>query len=66
MNVATRTCLPRSWEGAETVYRYLYQPEHARKSPMTTFRELCERTWFYYGDHERTRCRAAWPFCANT
>ena len=40
-------------EGSETVFRYLYESEHARKSD-DEFRELCERTWFYRGDHERT------------
>ena len=35
------------------MFRYLYEPEHARKSD-DEFRELCERTWFYRGDHERT------------
>ncbi|MFK7911999.1 MAG: DUF1588 domain-containing protein [Akkermansiaceae bacterium] len=39
-------------EGSATVFRYLYQPEHAQKSD-DEFRELCDRTWFYYGDHER-------------
>jgi hypothetical protein len=42
----------RDLGGAETVYRYLYEPEHAKMSD-DEFRELCERTWFYSGDHAR-------------
>ena len=42
----------KNLEGAETVYRYLYEPKHAQKSDEE-FRALCERTWFYRGDHER-------------
>ncbi|MFK7852326.1 MAG: DUF1588 domain-containing protein [Akkermansiaceae bacterium] len=40
-------------EGDQTVFRYLYQPEYANLSD-DEFRDLCERTWFYAGDHERT------------
>ena len=40
-------------QGKATVYRYLYDPEHAKLSD-DELRELCERTWFYNGDHERT------------
>ena len=39
-------------EGDETVYQALMDPAHADKSDRE-IRELCERTWFYYGDHER-------------
>ncbi|MGB1130533.1 MAG: DUF1592 domain-containing protein, partial [Haloferula sp.] len=39
-------------EGAETVYRSIYEPEFAAMSD-DEFREHCERTWFYFGDHER-------------
>lgn len=39
--------------GAETtVYQFLLNPEHAKKSD-DEFRELCEKTWFNLGDHER-------------
>ncbi|MFT5468251.1 MAG: hypothetical protein ACI8UO_003360 [Verrucomicrobiales bacterium] len=40
-------------EGENTVFRYLYQPEFSKLSD-DEFRELCERTWFFAGDHERT------------
>jgi hypothetical protein len=35
-----------------TVYQFLLLPEHANKSDEE-FRILCEKTWFYWGDHER-------------
>ncbi|MEZ6057284.1 MAG: DUF1592 domain-containing protein, partial [Planctomycetaceae bacterium] len=40
-------------EGDTTVYNFLLDPEHRDKSDEE-FRELCEKTWFYFGDHERT------------
>lgn len=39
-------------EGDTTVYQLLLNPEHAKKSD-DEFRELCEKTWFYHGTHER-------------
>ena len=39
-------------EGEKTVYQFLYDPVHSKKSDKE-FRELCERTWFHFGDHER-------------
>jgi mono/diheme cytochrome c family protein len=39
-------------EGENTVYQSLLSPEHENKSDEE-FRELCERIWFYVGDHER-------------
>ena len=39
-------------EGDVTVYQFLLDPQHGKKSD-DEFRELCERTWFYFGDHER-------------
>ena len=38
--------------GADTVYQSLMVPEHAKKSD-DEFRDMCERVWFYFGDHER-------------
>ncbi len=38
--------------GEDTVYQVLLNPEHENKSDEDV-RELCERTWFYHGDHER-------------
>ncbi|MEK6233768.1 MAG: hypothetical protein N2C14_03565, partial [Planctomycetales bacterium] len=38
--------------GENTVYQSLLNPEHERESDEE-FRELCERIWFYFGDHER-------------
>jgi hypothetical protein len=40
-------------DGETTVYEFLLNPEYAKLSD-DAFRELCERTWFYKGDHERT------------
>ncbi|MEX2216923.1 MAG: DUF1588 domain-containing protein [Phycisphaeraceae bacterium] len=40
-------------EGDGTVYQFLLNPEHEKKTDEA-FRNLCERTWFYFGDHERT------------
>ena len=45
--------LLRGLEGDQTVTQFLMDPEHEKKSDEE-FRELCERTWFYFGDHERT------------
>ncbi len=39
-------------QGDETVYQLLMTPAHAGKTDEQ-FCELCERTWFYAGDHER-------------
>ncbi len=39
-------------EGETTVYQSLLNPEHEKKSD-DEFRDLCERIWFYHGDHER-------------
>lgn len=39
-------------EGDGTVYQLLMVPEHQAKSDEE-FQALCERTWFYHGDHER-------------
>jgi hypothetical protein len=38
--------------GEVTVYQFLLDPEHENKTD-DEFRQLCERTWFYFGDHER-------------
>lgn len=40
-------------DGDALVYRLLLDPEAASLSD-DAFRELCERTWFFFGDHERT------------
>lgn len=42
----------KSLEGENTVYQTLMAPEHQSRTDAE-FRELCERTWFYFGDHER-------------
>jgi hypothetical protein len=39
-------------EGEDTVYQALLNPEHKNISDEA-FRKLCERIWFYFGDHER-------------
>jgi len=39
-------------EGESFVYQALMDPSHGKKSDKE-FRDLCERTWFYFGDHER-------------
>ena len=39
-------------EAETTVFQFLLVPEHAEKS-NEEFQKLCERTWFYFGDHER-------------
>jgi len=39
-------------EADTTVFQFLLVPEHAEKS-NEEFQKLCERTWFYFGDHER-------------
>ena len=38
--------------GEPIVYQLLLNAEHEKKSD-DEFRELCESTWFYFGDHER-------------
>ena len=43
----------KALEGDVTVYPFLLDPELAKLSD-DGFRELCERTWFHAGDHERT------------
>ncbi len=43
----------KALDGDRTVYDLLLDPEHAGTSD-DDFRELCERTWFFFGDHERT------------
>lgn len=43
----------KSLEGENTVFQFLMDPEHEKKSD-DEFRKLCERTWFFYGDYERT------------
>ena len=45
--------LLKKLEGEQTVIQLLLDPEHGKK-PDPQFRDLCERTWFYFGDHERT------------
>ena len=40
-------------DGEATVYEFLQNPETTKLSD-DAFRELCERTWFHKGDHERT------------
>ena len=44
--------LLKALEGENTVYQFLLLPQYESKTD-TEFRELCERTWFYFGDHER-------------
>ncbi len=39
-------------DGDRTVYQFLLDPHHESKSD-DEFRKLCERTWFFFGDHER-------------
>ncbi len=39
-------------QGDTAVYQFLLMPEHAKK-PDDEFRVFCEKTWFYWGDHER-------------
>ena len=39
-------------EGESTVYQTLLNPEYENISDED-FRKLCERIWFFYGDHER-------------
>ena len=38
--------------GADTFYQLVGSPEHEKKSD-DEIQELCERIWFYNGDHER-------------
>jgi hypothetical protein len=40
-------------QGAETLFQLLLDPEQSRKSD-DELRVICEKTWFYNGDHERT------------
>ena len=42
----------KSLEGDTTVHQFLLDDETAKKTDES-FRALCERTWFYFGDHER-------------
>jgi hypothetical protein len=42
----------KSLGGDNTVYQFLLDPRHEKTSDEE-FRELCEKTWFYFGDHER-------------
>jgi hypothetical protein len=42
----------KNLRGEDTVYQALLNPEYENLSDEN-FRELCERNWFYYGDHER-------------
>jgi len=44
--------LLKGLEGDQTVTQFLLDPEREKLSDEA-FRELCERTWFYFGDHER-------------
>lgn len=44
--------LLKDLEGDVTVYQFLLDPQHETKSDEE-FRALCERTWFYFGVHER-------------
>ena len=39
-------------EADTMVFRLLMDPVHSEKSD-DQFRDLCEQTWFYFGDHER-------------
>ncbi|MFT5123734.1 MAG: hypothetical protein ACI9TH_004000 [Kiritimatiellia bacterium] len=39
-------------EADESVYQALLNPEHEQK-PDDEFRDMCERSWFYFGDHPR-------------
>jgi hypothetical protein len=39
-------------EAETTIFQFLLIPEHEQK-PNEEFQKLCERTWFYFGDHER-------------
>lgn len=43
----------KALEGDATVYPFLLDPETAKLGD-DEFRERCERTWFFAGDHERT------------
>jgi hypothetical protein len=50
IHVATN--MLKGLQGDTTVYQFLLNPEHEKKSD-DAFRKLCEQTWFYNGDHER-------------
>ena len=39
-------------EADKTVYQLLMDPGHGKKTDQE-FKEMCERKWFYFGDHER-------------
>ncbi|MEX2216144.1 MAG: DUF1588 domain-containing protein [Phycisphaeraceae bacterium] len=43
----------KALEGDTTVHQFLLDPQRTKMSDED-FQLLCERTWFYYGDHERT------------
>ncbi len=43
----------KNLDAESTVYQFLIDSRHNKKSD-DEFRDLCERTWFYRGDHERT------------
>ena len=42
----------KSLEGDNTIYQFLLDSELGKKSDEE-LRELCEKTWFFFGDHER-------------
>ena len=42
----------KSLEGDNTIYQFLLDSEFGKKSDEE-LRELCEKTWFFSGDHER-------------
>lgn len=62
IHVATN--MLKGLQGENTVYQFLLNPEHAKKSD-DEFRELCEKTWFNLGDHER-KIRVVWLSSGNT
>lgn len=41
-----------SLDGEDAVYQALLNPDHEQKT-NEELRELCERTWFYFGDYKR-------------
>ena len=38
--------------GDSTIYQFLLDPQYEKKSDEE-LRNMCEKTWFYFGDHER-------------
>lgn len=42
----------KNLKGEQVVFQALLRPEFAQKTDAE-FREFCEKTWFYYGDHQR-------------